>query len=248
VKLFQYYHCPPVNTLRSVLRTFGITNIFRHVAGTNSAPNEEAFQRALSKAIKPDDTVWDIGANVGYYTIQFLEWTEPAGKVIAFEPLPAAFNALKSLVDSAHYPCGRYLLHQAAITDHDEEVFFTTENTENNTVSTISHIADAAKRPEDRQEKVQAFRVDSLVEKLGAPAPNVTKIDVEGYEEEVIVGGKSTFSNLCHRELFIEIHFTRLAARNKPGASARIVKLLKGWGYRVEWLDASHLRARRLRS
>jgi FkbM family methyltransferase len=37
--------------------------------------------------------VWDIGANVGWYTLQFAQWVGPRGQVIAFEP--ARFNVTR---------------------------------------------------------------------------------------------------------------------------------------------------------
>ena len=118
----------------------------------------------MRAAIQHNDTVWYIGANIGYYTTRFLEWTGPAGKVVAFEPLPAAFNALKNSVDNALYASGRYLLHQAAITYHYGNVCFTTYDTGDDSVTTISHIADVPNGPEDYNENVRAFRVDSVVE------------------------------------------------------------------------------------
>ena len=190
MNLFQYHHVPWVRRLRSLARSAGMVGVIRRMVGTSPNSQEEAFQRALKAAIRNNDIVWDIGANVGFYTTQFLEWTGPAGKVVAFEPLPEAFRALKDSLDKTTFAGGRYLLHQAALTDFDGEVFFTTDRPANDSISTISHISDAPNGATEGGEKVRALRVDSVVEQLGAPWPSVTKLDVEGYEEEVLLGGR----------------------------------------------------------
>ena len=63
------------------------------------SPNayEHKFHSALLAAIKPGDNVWDVGANVGFYTQLFADVVGPDGKVIAFEPSPEAFETLRSL-------------------------------------------------------------------------------------------------------------------------------------------------------
>jgi len=233
--------------LRSRARQYGLVRLLRSIAGSSHAHPEEAFQRALQASIRPGDTVWDIGANVGHYTFQFFQWTSPAGKVVAFEPLPEAFGALQVSLRQLPDAENRCQLHQVALTDQDGEVPFATRPVSGKGVSTVAHIVDSAQGSSGPIVRIPAFRVDSMIEKTSAPFPQVTKIDVEGYEEEVLSGGHSTFSSPNHRELFIEIHFARLTERAKDNAPARIVSQLKDWGYKIQWLDASHLWASRSR-
>lgn len=54
----------------------------------------------LRREIRPGDVVLDIGANIGYYTIQFADLVGPTGKVIAFEPDPINFGLLKRSVEA----------------------------------------------------------------------------------------------------------------------------------------------------
>jgi hypothetical protein len=72
------------------------------------------------------------------------------------------------------------------------------------------------------------------------------KIDVEGFEEEVLKGGVATFSEPSCRHVLVEVHFSRIDERGLGDAAARIVKMLKHWGYIIRWVDASHLHASRL--
>jgi FkbM family methyltransferase len=52
--------------------------------------------RFLSREIRPGAICFDVGANVGVYALQFAQWTGPTGKVIAFEPNPAAAEVLST--------------------------------------------------------------------------------------------------------------------------------------------------------
>ena len=45
--------------------------------------------------LRPGDTVIDVGANVGYYTLLAARKVGPRGKVVAFEPDPESFSFLK---------------------------------------------------------------------------------------------------------------------------------------------------------
>ncbi len=238
--LFNYYHLPWVARLREMARSLGLIPVLARLPGRAPVP-EAAFQTALQSSIHPGDVVWDIGASTGRYTREFCAWTGPGGKVVAFEPSPTAFARLQESL-AGEFPPERYLLCAAAVTDFDGEATFEPDGDD---VSTILHLVDSAGKNVGPGLKVEALRVDSAAVRCGAPSPQVTKIDVEGYEEEVLRGGVQTFSAPSHRALFVEVHFERLSERGRNDAPARIVRLLKSWGYRVEWVDVSHLRAAR---
>lgn len=53
----------------------------------------------MFEAIKPGDVIWDVGANVGYYTRKFSDSVGPAGQVFAFEPFPATAARLRADID-----------------------------------------------------------------------------------------------------------------------------------------------------
>jgi len=48
----------------------------------------------LSERVKPGAICFDVGANVGVYVLQFAHWSGSSGRVIAFEPNPAAAEIL----------------------------------------------------------------------------------------------------------------------------------------------------------
>lgn len=52
----------------------------------------------LRQRVKPGAVCFDVGANVGVYVLQFAHWTGSSGKVVAFEPNPAAVEVLSKHV------------------------------------------------------------------------------------------------------------------------------------------------------
>ena len=73
--------------------------------------------------------------------------------------------------------------------------------------------------------------------------PNLIKIDVEGYELNVLKGASKTLLSDELKHLFIEIHFSELQNIGQPFAPNEIRKLLTKSGFKVEYLDYSHKHA-----
>ena len=60
-------------------------------------PEQTALVETL---VKPGDTVVDLGAHIGYYTLLFAKLVGPSGHVVAFEPSPASCAILRRNVAS----------------------------------------------------------------------------------------------------------------------------------------------------
>jgi FkbM family methyltransferase len=76
----------------------------------------EPFETDLFKQlIKPGDTVLDIGANIGYYTLLFAKLVGREGKVYAFEPDPTNMELLRKNVKVNGYQ--NVITEQKAISD-----------------------------------------------------------------------------------------------------------------------------------
>jgi hypothetical protein len=78
------------------------------------------------------------------------------------------------------------------------------------------------------------------------PHPDVVKIDVEGYELEVVEGLSKALSSGQVRSVFIEVHFALLHGRKLDKAPAAILQRLRQHGFSVRWVDPSHIGARRI--
>jgi FkbM family methyltransferase len=217
---------------RSIARKTGVIGIINRLRPAGSY--EEHFHEALVKAVKPGDVVWDIGANVGLYTEQFCQWVGKDGFVVAFEPGVEACESIRERIPN----CAWLQIENAALGETDTTGrLVIAEGSVDNHVATDAD-DDANSIP------VVISRGDTMRSRLGR-APNVVKVDVEGFEEEVLLGMGEVLTSPELRSVLVEVHFLKLEMRGRATAPVRIEKLLKGKGFSTNWVDASHLVATR---
>ena len=136
----------------------------------------------LLKIIKPEDVCWDIGANIGFYTCLLASRVEDTGAVVAFEP------ALRT----CGYLCENISLNQftnvtvvnKGLGDNVEQrhLYYAEAGLAEGTASLKYANGRAA------SERVTLDTIDNLIREL--PVPDFIKIDVEGYQLEVLRGGE----------------------------------------------------------
>jgi len=175
--------------------------------------------------IRPGDTVYDIGANIGY-VLRFMVGICGAGRGFAFEPVP--FN--RALLEKNIKLGGleqRVKVFPCAVGDRDGEVEFTLDEYTGATGRIDSVREDGASWQdrwgiEARKVKVPLVSIDNLMARGEIAAPRMMKIDVEGAEEFVIAGARRTLEEHKPR-LVMELHTLEEARRT--------MRLLDGLGY-----------------
>ena len=86
----------------------------RQIKAGTFVSNESEFKR-LEDWVGPGDWVLDVGANVGQYAARFSQIVGPAGRVIAFEPVPRTFELLSA--NAVQFPLQNITLINAAASD-----------------------------------------------------------------------------------------------------------------------------------
>lgn len=86
---------------------------------------------------------------------------------------------------------------------------------------------------------VEVFPIDDLINKYCLP--NAIKIDVEGFELDVLAGAKSTLANNNVRLIGIEIHTELLNNKGIEDCHAKIESILKEYGFKTKFPDFSHI-------
>lgn len=179
---------------------------YRHVSW-----NPEEYE-AFRAAVKPGATVFDIGANVGAYTLLFAQWAGPSGKIVAFEPAPASVAGLRRLV-ALNGLRDRVEIVEAAVSGAVGTAAFGSDGS-----SGANALVDAAQSGR-AVITVPTTSLDAFCDTRGL-RPDVIKIDVEGEELEVLRGARRTLS-LPSVQAFMELHPTAWASRAITAATIR---------------------------
>ena len=170
--------------------------------------------------------LWDIGANVGAVSLPLLVQC-PNLRSVMFEPSPAVGGRL--LRNIAHNPQiqSRAQVVATALSNETRWTqFFVSNETANSGVGGLA----AAPNRERFGPIIQTRRGDELSEIV--PPPDVIKIDVEGFELDVIEG----LGHLLDRNLMIifEHNLYRFHERGKPQDG--VVNFLAAKGYTIRSL------------
>ncbi|MDE3154705.1 MAG: FkbM family methyltransferase [Acidobacteriota bacterium] len=137
--------------------------------------------RECLRRLRPGDVLWDIGANVGLYTLPAARRVGAAGHVYAFEPIPRNLEYLQRHVELNRVD--NVTVVAAAVGDREGTVRMAPGD-----FPAEYHVDEAG------QIVVEAIALDDWCARSGARLPQVMKIDVEGAEDAVLRGGRETLA------------------------------------------------------
>jgi len=180
----------------------------RHIYGTGE------------QAVRAGDLVLDCGANVGVYVREAL--AAGARLVIAIEPAPENLLCLRRNF-TPEIQAGRVIVYPKGVWDKDD---FLTLNVDPENSAADSVVI----RPERSREgpKVPLTTIDKLVAELKLERVDYIKMDIEGAEQQALLGGRQTIARFHPR--------LALSSYHRPDDPDRIPAIVRGiWpGYRME--------------
>jgi FkbM family methyltransferase len=229
---------PPANLVRQVLRKTGMG--WRLSAFINRRGYEALFDAQLMDSVRADDVVWDIGANVGVYTRKFAE-AAPDGLVVAFEPSSRNADRLRACV--AGHP--NVQVAEIGLGSADGEMTFE-EGTDG--AGSNARILTGGSSYGTERRTVAIRTGDSVVREGTVPSPTMFKLDVEGFEVEVLKGMHELLRSPRLHTACIEVHSAQMEERGIRGGAAQIERMLRAAGLSPRWVDFSHIVARRRRA
>lgn len=141
--------------------------------------------KTLLEIVKDNDVVLDIGANVGWYTLNWLKKVMNV-TVFSFEPIPAIYNKLvQNLVLNGQQIKNAF---NFGLSNKNEEFdfFFDTER------CGASSMVDLLENGKTTNVKCTVRRLDDVFPLLGQNRLDFIKCDVEGAEKLVLEGGIET--------------------------------------------------------
>jgi FkbM family methyltransferase len=153
----------------------------------------------IEQNLRDDDVLWDIGANVGVYSL-IAATVSSRARIVAVEPGFATFASL----------CSNLLLNDVATTVVPLPLVLGAEthlgslSYRDLSAGAAIHELDSERTGAYRQ-PVLVFTLDELLERFDLPAPTLVKLDVDGAEAAVLAGARNTLRRIDLRSLIVEV-------------------------------------------
>jgi FkbM family methyltransferase len=181
---------------------------------------ETQKQRFVAEALKPGQIVYDVGANVGFYSLLASGAVRPNGRVFAFEPVAENVRYLeRHLALNGISNCS--ILRAAVCAQDGARQFDFSDDRSKGRLSGVG------------TESVPTIRLDSfLAADRERRRPHFVKIDVEGGEAQVLEGAVSL---LKENSPIVSV------ATHSPELDVYCTRLLTSLGYSVRQIGAFDL-------
>ena len=184
------------NKIRKLIQKFGL-DLHRY----RPVPNRLSYLKTFNP-----ETILDIGANVGQFAKEIRQIL-PEAKIYSFEPIKECFDKLnENMSGDKNFKSFNFALGDKNENSEMHRSVYTPS-------SSILEMAEAHKTLfphtiQSRPEQIEIKRLDDVANNLKLKEQILIKIDVQGFEDKVIEGGKETFKKA--RVVLIENSFVEL--------------------------------------
>jgi FkbM family methyltransferase len=179
-------------------QTFRLQVPFRHL----DPAFESAAAAAWTKLLEPGDTAWDIGANIGLYTLLTGQVVGPGGRVVAWEPSPATFAVLADHIAANGMASWCQPIHAAVADQTGGRMAMTVDP------ACLGNSTDRLGQTGQGQVvQVEVGTMDGFAATLGH-RPRAIKVDIEGAEVLALRGAAGLLAPGPHERpaLMIAVH------------------------------------------
>lgn len=163
----------------------------------DNAGYEPEVTSAILSVLKEGHTFFDVGANLGYYTLLASKSVGASGRVHAFEPAPAQFEHLRLNTRINH--ADNVVLNNIALAESSGEREMLLSLSWNQG----THSFGATEGP-TKAYRVPCATIDEYVATKGLKRIDAMKVDVEGAELLVFRGAERTLRSLTVPVIFFE--------------------------------------------
>lgn len=166
-------------------------DVYTHLINNERTWNEHVFD-ACRALMKKGSVFYDIGANIGYMSIEMAKIFDGQVEIISFEPQPSLAHVIA--LSSKLNGFDKISVFDVMLGDQPGEADLYVG-------SHSIHASSVAREKHSKCIKRQVATVDSLVEAGCIPPPDTIKIDIEGGELSALAGAKKTIAS--HRPSII---------------------------------------------
>lgn len=161
----------------------------------------------IEEFMRPGDVFYDVGANVGVYSLVAAKYFKGAVKIFAFEPAFLNFTQLCRNVylnncQQAIFPLSVALSNETGIGEFNYHDLVT-----GGSLHTLGAALDHKGQPFTPVfvQKMLSYRLDDLIDEFKIERPTHIKIDVDGIEKAVLEGGPNTLADSRFRSVIVEL-------------------------------------------
>jgi len=160
--------------------------------------DEPQVQDALARYLRPGMTFYDLGANIGFFSLLAARLVGEQGRVIAFEADPEIAARLREHVDRNKFRC--VTVAEKAVWSEASKVFFERVDPATSPDRGLGHVVTVASA---NTIEIEAVTLDDFART--SSAPDFIKCDVEGAEVEVFRGAQRLLAEK-RPSILCEIH------------------------------------------
>ena len=177
----------------------------------------------LKSCVSSGGTVVDVGANIGFYTLESSRAAGPRGHVIAIEAAPSNARALKDNIDLNQLTNATVI--NVAVGESTGSGTLSLSREGNLGMFTLGNTSGSPAV----SYTVEVRRIDDILEENNISSVDLIKIDIEGSEYRALRGAVRTLQT-CRPTILIELSDQALQ-RNQSSTKA-VKELLRSFGYR----------------
>jgi FkbM family methyltransferase len=196
-------------------------------------PEQAAELDSFLSRCTPGMVLFDLGAHFGLFSFAALHRGGEAAKAVAVDASPTAVRMVETQA-RLNGVAGRLTAIRACVCDEDG----VREMVEVGVLANGYFTAPTGDHPSGEVAATPAVSLDGLARRVGL-RPTHVKIDVEGYEGEVLRGGAGVLKQGAPL-LFLELHNAIIRERGQDPAD--VLKTLEQAGYSLVGLDGQPLR------
>jgi FkbM family methyltransferase len=189
---------------------------------------EPDVRRGIQRILKPGDVFLDIGANVGFFTLQAAKTVGRGGKVYAFEPAPKAREALgrnlqlNGITNVTAFAVG--------LSDGAGRASLFLDAKNNSGASALHRSPHSGEAVE-----VELDSYDRFANQNGLPMPALVKIDVEGAEVKVLRGMQALLSRPDRPPVILEV--SEWSLKQMGASKDELYDLMLAHGYKAHLIS-----------
>lgn len=187
---------------------------------------EPFTSKIIKEYIKKGDTVLDIGANIGYFTLIFSKLVGPSGNIYAFEPEPTNFSLLKNNLIINNIT--NVTLEQKAVSDQTKKtkLFLNKYNMGAHSLQDFSMQKSFV--------EVESIKLDDYT-KIENSKVDFIKLDIEGAECNAIQGMNALLNK--NENLTILTEFSPSLLKGFGRDPIGFLNILTNYGFKIYHID-----------